>query len=199
MLFVSPSPPGLPTVPLLPSSTSPSLSPLTPLNPAATSFNPSTTLPGGWFLKHWKHTPLICWVIELSTPNIWKSPLVAEALQLLYRFIWVCTHHSRKKRKRSSSTALANIKSCFLKDKLQLSVNSIYLLFNSKHIQCASSYQSTFVVILSLFLFWLFFMLPDVSMPQIHPSSSLCLFGSYKGRPSHVCHSIKELELKSNL
>lgn len=37
---------GLPTVPLLPSSTNPSLSPLTPLNPAATSFNPSTTLPG---------------------------------------------------------------------------------------------------------------------------------------------------------
>ncbi|XP_070701003.1 Golgi reassembly-stacking protein 2-like [Pempheris klunzingeri] len=37
---------GLPTVPLLPSSASPSLSPLTPLNPAATSFNPSATLPG---------------------------------------------------------------------------------------------------------------------------------------------------------
>lgn len=37
---------GLPTVPLLPSSTSPSLSPLTPLNPAATSFNPTSTLPG---------------------------------------------------------------------------------------------------------------------------------------------------------
>lgn len=88
VLFLSPFPPGLPTVPLLPSSTSPSLSPLTPLNPAATSFNPSTTLPGGWFLKHWKRTSSFCWISELSTPNIWKSRWVAEALQLLlYRFM----------------------------------------------------------------------------------------------------------------
>lgn len=41
-----PSSPGLPTVPLLPSSTSPSFSPLAPLNSAATGFNPATTLPG---------------------------------------------------------------------------------------------------------------------------------------------------------
>ncbi|KAF6720370.1 Golgi reassembly-stacking protein 2 [Oryzias melastigma] len=37
---------GLPTVPLLPSTISPSFSPVTPLNPAATTFSPSTTLPG---------------------------------------------------------------------------------------------------------------------------------------------------------
>lgn len=101
---VLPSPPGLPTVPLLPSSTSPSFSPLTPLNPAATSFNPATTLPGGWFLKHAhaKHTSSVSWVSELSTTNIWKCPWVAEVLQIfLYRFFSVCvqTFPGKKKKK----------------------------------------------------------------------------------------------------
>lgn len=100
---VLPSPPGLPTVPLLPSSTSPSFSPLTPLNPAATSFNPATTLPGGWFLKHThaKHTSSVSWVGKLSTTNIWKGPWVAEVLQIfLYRFLSVCVQTFPGKKKK---------------------------------------------------------------------------------------------------